>query len=651
MNPFVNRLKTNKHHAPGHIALARLEELGGSLQKARNAIMQGCELCPSSEDAWLENIRLHQGGDNHNGRVVAARSLTALPHSTRLWQECISLEPDLRSQQRCARKSLDINPKSVQLWKRLINMSSDEEEATLLFAKAVEEIPLSIDLWLGFASTTSTKDPVAAQKILNKARLQNPSSYQIWIAALVLSEQTSNTSVNIMRRAVQSLARENAMLKREEWIVEAEKLEENNHVLSLQAVIRETLGFGLDENDEDNKRQFLEDSRASLSRGKPETAKAICAYCLRLYPTSRSAWNLALEIEKDHGTRDNYWQLLEKSIEAVPSSEELWTKLAREKWEAGNPDEARKVLARAFNQFNNNNENIYLQAVRLETDAKAFDKARDLLADARQGSGTDRIWYKSVHFERQQGNAEVALDLVSQALDLFPRCAKLFMQKGQILASLGKIPQAREAYNVGTRACPTSVPLYLLLSRLDEASSLVKSRSDLERGHLATKSATIALEQVRIERRAGNLNQAKVLMAKALQTHGNSGALWSESIWHLEPRTQRKPRSLEAIKKVDNDPTLFVTVARVFWGERKLEKAANWFEKAVLLDADLGDTWAWYYKFLTQHGTEEKRSEVVEKCRASEPSHGEVWQRVDKDPKNAGMRTEEVLMKVVEMLD
>ena len=35
-----------------------------------------------------------------------------------------------------------------------------------------------------------------------------------------------------------------------------------------------------------------------------------------------------------------------------------------------------------------------------------------------------------------------------------------------------------------------------------------------------------------------------------------------------------------------------------------MEKASSWFEKAILLDSDLGDTWAWYFKFLLQHGTD-----------------------------------------------
>jgi pre-mRNA-processing factor 6 len=157
-----------------------------------------------------------------------------------------------------------------------------------------------------------------------------------------------------------------------------------------------------------------------------------------------------------------------------------------------------------------------------------------------------------------------------------------------------------------------------------------------------------------------------------LQECPKSGLLWSENIWHLQPRTQRKPQALEAIKAVDQDPVLFVTVARIFWGERKLDKAMSWFEKAIVVDSDLGDTWGWYLKFLLQHGTEvsfpltflpsrqhrskiltleqEKREDVISKCVTTEPKHGEVWQRVRKDPKNAFLSTEEVLKKVVEEL-
>jgi hypothetical protein len=50
--------ETNPKHPPAWIASARLEEVTGKLQAARNLIMKGCEECPKSEDLWLEAARL-----------------------------------------------------------------------------------------------------------------------------------------------------------------------------------------------------------------------------------------------------------------------------------------------------------------------------------------------------------------------------------------------------------------------------------------------------------------------------------------------------------------------------------------------------------------------------------------------------------------
>ena len=592
-------IKTNPKHAPGWIAAARLEEVAGKIVAARNVIARGCEVCPKSEDAWLENIRLN---DNHNAKIIAARAIMNNDRSTRLWIEAMKLETDPRAKKRVLRRALDIMKTSVAIWKEAVNLEEDPADARLLLAKATEEIPLSAELWLALARLET---PEQAQKVLNKARKAIPTSYEIWIAAARLQEQMGNANkVNVMKRAVQSLAQESAMLKREEWISEAEKCEDERAILTCGAIIRETLGYGLDE-DDDRKEIWMDDAKSSIGRGKYETARAIYAYALRVFINKKSIWLAAADLEKNHGTKEALWQLLEKAVEACPQSEVLWMQLAKEKWQSGEIDDARRVLGKAFNQ-NPNNEDIWLAAVKLEADNQQTAQARELLQTARQEAGTDRVWIKSVAFERQLGNVVAALDLVTQALQIYPNADKLWMMKGQIYEAENKLLQAREAYNTGTRVCPQSVPLWLLASRLEEkAGVVVKARSVLDRARLAVpKNAALWTESVRVERRARNVAQAKNLMAKALQEVPDSGLLWSESIWHLEPRTQRKPRSLEAIRKVDNDPTLFVTVARVFWGERRLDKASSWFEKAILLDADLGDTWAWYLKFLSQHGTD-----------------------------------------------
>ena len=640
-------IKTNPRHGPGWIAAARLEEYAGKIVAARNVIRRGCEMCPKSEDTWLECIRLH---DNQNAKIMAAKAIENNDRSVRLWVEAMKLESLPAAKKRVLRKALDHIPQSVAIWKEAVNLEEDPADARLLLAKATEIIPLSVELWLALARL---EEPDQAQKVLNKARQAIPASYEIWIAAARLQEQVGKSEMvfKVMDRAVKALAKVSAMLKREEWITQAEICEEEGAPLTCQAIIRETLGWTLDE-DDDRKQIWLDDAKASIGRGKYETARAIYAYTIRVFYNRKSVYLAAAELERNHGTKEALWELLEKAVEACPTSEVLWMQLAREKWQNGSIDEARKVLGLAFQQ-NPGNENIWLEAVKLEAENGESQKARDLLATARSEAGTDRVWIKSAAFERQLGDIDAALALVNEGLGIYPKADKLWMMKGQLYETKNMLPQAREAFNTGTRACPQSVPLWLLASRLEEKMGVVvKARSILDRARLAVKkSPELWTESVRLEWRAKNLPAANAKMAQALQECPTSGLVWAERIWHLEARTQRKPRILEAIQKADNDPILFVTAARIFWAERKLEKADAWFQKAAILDPDYGDTWAWWYKFLLQHGTEEKRNDVVSKCVLNEPKHGEVWQAVWKAPENAGVGTEAVLKKVAVLLE
>jgi pre-mRNA-processing factor 6 len=50
--------ETNPNHPPAWIASARLEEVVGKMQAARNLIIKGTEQCQNSEDVWLEAARL-----------------------------------------------------------------------------------------------------------------------------------------------------------------------------------------------------------------------------------------------------------------------------------------------------------------------------------------------------------------------------------------------------------------------------------------------------------------------------------------------------------------------------------------------------------------------------------------------------------------
>lgn len=630
---------SNPKQGSSWIAAARLEIAAGKPGAARSLIAKGCQHCPKSEDIWLENIHLN---DNRNAKVIAAQAIQANPNSVKLWVEAMKLENDPRSRKKVIRRALDHNQESEALWKEAVNLEEDVEDARMLLAKATELIPESLDLWLALARLET---PANARKVLNKAVKKLPNSHELWIAAARLEEQLGEgTRRPVMKNAVKFLAKQNAMPKREEWIAEAEKCEEEGAVITCSNIIEETLGWGLDE-DDDRKEMWMEDAKASISRGKFATARAIYAYALRVFSNSKSLYLAAVDLERNHGTRDDLWRALEKAVEACPHIETFWLMLAKEK--SGEINEARLVLARAFKQ-NPDNEDIWLSAVKLEADSGFNDQARELLRTARSNAPTDRVWMRSVAFERQLGDNEAALDLVRDALLLFPSAPKLWMMKGQIYEALGKPAEAREAYATGVRCVPSSVPMWLLYARLEERSgNVVKARSVLDRARQAVpKCAELWCELIRVERRAGNVGQAKSLMAQALQQMPKSGVLWAERILHHEARTQRKTLLAEAMKKVDSDATLLVTAARILWAERKLDRADTWFEKALLMDPDVGDTWAWYWRFLQQHGTEEKRQKLVDKCVLNDPRHGEHWQAVAKDPKNAGKGTEEILKMV-----
>lgn len=634
-------VKTNIHNGPGYVALARLEEVAGKYNTAKKVIQKGCDMCPKSIVVWEEAIRLNKE-NLHNAKIIAASGIKQNPKAIKLWQAAIDLEQTPAARKKVTRQALDHNPQSVELWKILINDTEDIESVKLLFAKATDTVKLSEELWISYARVSK---PSEAQQILNVANKAMPTSWAIWIQACRLQEELGNSDQcqKLMNRAVRKLSMENAMPSREDWITQAEICEEEGDIATAGAIINATIGWKLDEDDE-RRDVWLEDAKSSQARGRYETARAILAHAVSTFPTSTTVWHAYADLEKHHGSTEALLQILERAITACPASESLWLLYAQEMYTSGNVDGARDVISRGHQQIRGN-ENLYTRAVDFEVDSENYEEARKLLQLARETAATDRIFMKAAVLERQLGAYDDALDMVNQGLQLWPGAWKLHAIKGQIYESISKLKEAQEAYSVGTRAAPKSPILYILLSRLQERQGvIVKARSTLDRGRQQNPKTDILLvEAVRLERRQNNMPAAQKIMAAALQECPTSGLLWSEKIMHLESRTQRKPRALEAIKKVEKDPQLFVVVARIFWAERRLDKAATWFTKAIVLDPDFGDAWVWYYKFLEQHGTEEKKAEVIERCIGAEPRHGEIWQSVRKDPKNYRKDLKEIL--------
>ncbi|KAG8983104.1 hypothetical protein FRB94_009193 [Tulasnella sp. JGI-2019a] len=638
---FDSLVKSNPKHAPGWIAAACVEEHAGRMVAARKIIKMGCEKCSTNEDIWLEAARLHP---NDDAKVILANAVQHVSQSVKIWLTAAELEHELKSKKRVLRKALEHIPNSVILWKQIISLETESADALILLSRAVEVLPHSVELWLALARLET---PERAKKVLNTARKAVPTSHEIWIAAGRLVEQGAGSKPSVadqekelqlvdktIELGVRELRKHQVMLTRDQWLAEAERCEGEGSPRTCEAIVKATVAMDVEE--EDREGTWVGDVESALAKGKIGTARAVLSYALRVFPDKRTLWRRAADIEKAHGTRESLDAILSQAVKYCPQAEVLWLMFAKEKWTAGDVFGAREILDDAF-KANPESEQIWLAAVKLEAENGEWDAARELLSRARKVADTERIWMKSTVFERQQNHLEEALKTVDAGLKKFPTFPKLHMLKGQILTDAKDIPAARAAYVIGVKACPKSVPLWLLSSRLEEQDGrAIKARSLLEKARLVNpKEEALWGEAVSVEERAGATAQANAVLARGLQECPASGLLYSMSIWY-HPKPVRKSRAVDALKKTRDDPRVICTVACVFWEDGAYEKARTWFGRATTADPDNGDNWATWWKFEDKKGTPEHRKIVETKCVAADPHHGPAWQAVAKQVTNVG---------------
>ena len=633
---------TNPKHAPGWIAAALVEEVAGKMVAARKIILSGCEACPDAEDVWLEAVRLHPPD---SAKTILAQAVKHLPKSVKLWVKAADLETTDAAKRIVLRRALEFVPNSVILWKTAIQLEG-VSDAKIMLARAVECIPQSLDMWLALAKLETHEN---ARKVLNQARAALPTEPAPWVTAARLEEAHGNFSSvpQIIRAMLASLGQYQVVIAREAWIREAQQAEHSGAVKTSEALVQATLHLGVDE--EDRLATYLDDAEGCMAVSPParETARAIYALALSLYPTRRTLWLACAMFEKTHGSAATLDATLRSAVERCPHEEVLWLMAAKEQWMAGDVTRARDLLKSAFDA-NPGSQQIWLAAAKLEWENGEVVRARALLARARETASSERVWMKAALLEEEQGRREDELKLLDEALVRYPGFAKFYMMAGQACEAAGDLARARDYYQRGIKVCPEAIPLWLLSSRLEEKDKGAnRARPILELARLKMPGAEVLwLESVRLERRAGSDKAADAVMAKALQACPSSGLLWAEDVLTC-PRPAQKTKSVDALKRCDNDPYVVTAVARVFDKDRKLPKARKWFERAVVLDPKLGDAWVYYYCFELcvqaigdtgagpgqGPGAEGKvggeagdsAEEVLKRCAAAEPNRGLLW--------------------------
>lgn len=637
---------TNPTNGPGWIAAARLEEFAGEMVAARKLIRQGCEAAPDSEDVWLEAARLHT---RENARPILAQGVKHLPNSVKIWLQAAELEATENQKKIVLRRALEFVPNSVKLWKTAIELEN-VDDARIMLTRAVECVPHSVDMWLALAKLETYEN---ARKVLNMAREAIPTEHMIWITAAKLEEACNPNPAEVVERiiekAILSLRQYQAVIDRDQWLKEAEAAEHAGSPLVCGAIVRQTINLGVDE--EDRMVTWLDDADVCLSRTPPSivTARVIYECALKHFPKKVKVWLDAVQLEKDHGTRESVEELLQNAVKECPQAEILWLMAAKEKWLAGQVPSARAILVDAF-AANPNSEQIWLAAVKLEWENNEIERARILLSKARDRAPTEAVWLKSALLAREIGNTEEQLALLDQAIEKYPHYPKFYMMAGQACVDkLKDMSRAKNYYQQGMKNCPDSTTLIVLTVKLFESTQGVsKARSLIELARLKNpKDDKLWLETIRLERRHNNDKLAENLMARALQECPNSGILWAEEVLTC-PKPQQKSKSMDAIKKCNDDPVVITAVARLFERDKKIHKARKWFNRAVTLDPDFGDAWAFYYAFEVKASgpNSPETQNLMKQCITAEPHHGELWCSVSKKPENRRDDITTILKKI-----
>jgi len=577
--------ETNPKQPQAWIGSARLEEVVGRVQEARSLIMTGTEKCPRSEDVWLEAARLAPGDQ---AKKIFAAAVAEIPSSVRIWCAAAALEKEKKSKRRVYKKALENVPNSVRLWKNAVELE-DEDDAKMLLKRAVECCPTATDLWLALAKLENYE---SARRVLNKARATIPTEKMIWITAAKLEEANGKPEKcrPIVTRALEALRANVVELSREEWIKEAEKAEKSGAPSTAQSIISCVIGMDIDE--EDQKHIWMTDADECIANGSIHCARAIYAYAIDVFKNKKTIWLRAAFLEKNHGSSESYDNMLERAVKACPREEKLWLMGAKSKWQQGDVKSARGILEQAFEACQQSEE-IWLAAVKLESECDELKRARQILAKARTSASSPRVMMKSAKLDWSLGDLPMALKLLDEGLAKYSKFPKLWMMKGQILYQMNDIANARKFYAKGLENCRDAIPLWLLLARLEEdLGNNVKARSVLERARLKNPANDILwLESILLEKRISSKEIADRLLARAMQECPASGRLWAEAI-ECAARPARKTKSIDALKKCEHDPYVLLAVARMFWSERKITKAREWFKRCTRAEPDFGDAWA-----------------------------------------------------------
>lgn len=644
-------------------------------EDAKILLARATECCPQHVDLWLALARLET---RENARVVLNKARETLPAEPQIWIAAAKLEEAHGDPSDSSSGDGDTNADVTRSGEPQNEPQKDSKKTSVLVQKIIERAIKSLrskgvavdrEYWLREAETAEKAgSPLTCRAVVRAAAgagVDDADRKRTWKAdaAEALARGAVETA-----RALLEVAVEQFPGKKSLWVRYAE-------LERAQAEL----------NNGENGDEHLKKMDAVLKRA--------VAFC----PRAVVLWLMAAKALWRRGDVPGARAVLEEAFAANPDAEEVWLAAFKLEFETRQPARARALLAKARERGRGDSKReggggagarVYVKSAIVEREAGDVDAERALLHEGlEKHPHSEKLWLMLGQLERRvPGNDDAAREAYQKGARRCPRCAPLWIELAALECARGRHHRARAVLEQGrlrvqssdaggVDAVDNTAPSGR--SRVSAAESLWlasirRERGDafcfsapfygdevLRRARVAAAAGTSALGPFGDETQTGtetndfdkdaSLSASEALAAMALRECPDSGALWAERVASA-PRPQRKSRSVDALKRCGDDARVVAAVARLFWLDRKVDKARAWFQRATTLDPSDGDHWASLYAFEKRFGGDARVDAAREACVAAAPNRGDFWCAARKDPKLWHDPVEKTLERVAELV-
>ena len=138
---FKSMVESDPTSVKGWQGAARIEEMDGKFEEARNIIAQGVQACPHSEDVWAEAVRLEP---TDNQQALVTQAVKACPKSGKLWLLAANIEKSNDRKIKIYKMALQSLPQNEKIWKELVSLAPSDADAKEWLLSAVECVPVDL---------------------------------------------------------------------------------------------------------------------------------------------------------------------------------------------------------------------------------------------------------------------------------------------------------------------------------------------------------------------------------------------------------------------------------------------------------------------------------------------------------------------------